>query len=76
MWTSPYRLYSNKEKSELMGEHEVVGDEGSVLLCGEWDTIPHEVAQRLGLVDADGATHSPLSIKRRKNREAAKEGEE
>jgi hypothetical protein len=66
MWTCPYRLYTNQDKNELMAEH----DEGSVLLCGEWDTIPRELAERLGLVDADGTTHSPLAIKRRLNKEA------
>lgn len=70
MWTSPWRIYTNEKQTEILNRT----DDGAVLFCGEWDRVPIEDAKRLGLVDDEGRTHSPLSIKRRHNAEA-KEGD-
>jgi hypothetical protein len=59
MWTSPYRIYTNEKQTKILDAK----DPDAVLLCGEWDRIPVETARKLGLVDKDGNTHSPQSIK-------------
>lgn len=66
MWTSPWRIYTDEKRTEILN----ATDEGAVLLCGEWDTIPVETARRLGLVDTDGNNHSPQAIKAKRTRAA------
>jgi len=71
MWTSAERLYLTADRTALMP----TPDETAVLLCGEWDRIPIETAQALGLVDENGQTVTPAARKRRA-RAADKEGDE
>jgi hypothetical protein len=67
MWVSPWRVYTNKAKTEVLN----ASDEGAELLCGAWDSIEKTVALRLGLVDEDGKNHSPRSIQAKQTRDAA-----
>lgn len=66
MWTSPWRIYTNEKRTEILN----ASDPDAVLLCGEWDRVPIEDARRLGLVDEDGKEHSPRAIKAQQTRAA------
>jgi hypothetical protein len=69
MITTASRIYTDETQTTIV----TAETEGARLLAGEWDQIEDETALALGLLTPDGATHSQLSAKRRKNREAAKE---
>ena len=67
MWTSPWRVYTDEKRTKILNRT----DDDAVLLCGEWDRIPVEDAERLGLRDEHGKAHSPRSIKAKETKAAA-----